>query len=656
MPLQATYPGVYVQEISSGVRTISGVSTSVTAFVGYTSRGLDNRAKRIFSFADYQRTFGGLASDSELSYAVQQYFNNGGSDAYVVRVPKSDGVAATITLLDDAGGTGKRSLALTALSKGGWANSVIADVDYANTGSDAKAFNLTLTDLGTGTVETFNNVTLDSTKSNYVLAVVNDSDSGSGMVKASIPEAAGRPVQTGIVGGDITFADLKNDKDYSFKISSDTPAGLITNVTVPFLSSGEDVPSTISAVCRVVERKANLALQAALPGAAIRCVPSASGKGIRITGAFSNSLFPDAQDAKLTLSDGTNTALTMLKLAAGAGNVAHYRLGKGRASQAQAAGTAGSDGSSLPGTADLIGDQASFTGIYALDKVDLFNLLCIPDATRAQSGNASALDASVDPNSVYSAAMTYCKSRRAFLLIDPPPSVNAPDKAVDWKTSGLTVHDSYGAAYFPRFRLRDPLNNYQLRTFAPSGVIAGLYARTDASRGIWKAPAGTDAHLNDVQGFVYSLNDAENGPINTLGLNACRNLPIYGAVSWGARTLTGADAEASEYKYVPVRRLALYIEESLFRGLQWVVFEPNDEPLWAQIRLNAGAFMNNLFRQGAFQGSTPKAAYLVKCDRETTTQNDINRGVVNVLIGFAPLKPAEFVFLTIQQLAGQIQA
>jgi phage tail sheath protein FI len=153
-----------------------------------------------------------------------------------------------------------------------------------------------------------------------------------------------------------------------------------------------------------------------------------------------------------------------------------------------------------------------------------------------------------------------------------------------------------------------------------------------------------------------SLTDAENGLLNPLGVNCLRAFPIIGSVVWGARTLRGADLLADEYKYVPVRRLALYIEESLFRGTQWVVFEPNDEPLWSQIRLNVGAFMQNLFRQGAFQGTTPSAAYFVKCDQETTTQNDINRGVVNVVVGFAPLKPAEFVIIKIQQMAGQLAA
>ena len=180
-------------------------------------------------------------------------------------------------------------------------------------------------------------------------------------------------------------------------------------------------------------------------------------------------------------------------------------------------------------------------------------------------------------------------------------------------------------------------------------------ARTDAQRGVWKAPPGIDAAMNGVQGLSVDLTDAENGMLNPLGVNCLRSFPVYGRIVWGARTLRGADQVGGEYKYVPVRRTGLFIEESLSRGLKWVVFEPNDEPLWAQIRLNVGAFMHNLFRQGAFQGITPKDAYFVKCDKETTTQNDVNLGIVNIVVGFAPLKPAEFVIVKLQQMAGQIE-
>ncbi len=288
----------------------------------------------------------------------------------------------------------------------------------------------------------------------------------------------------------------------------------------------------------------------------------------------------------------------------------------------------------------FIGDRDQRTGIFALEAVDLFNLLCLPGIT----DTATLMDTAA-----------YCEERRAFFIVDAPATVNSPaDMASSVSGTALPKSD-HAAVYYPWIQIGDPLKNGKLRLTAPSGTIAGLYARTDGARGVWKAPAGTEANLVGVQSLAYPLTDRENGSLNPLGVNCLRVFPVYGAVSWGARTLRGADQMTSEYKYVPVRRLALFLEESLYRGTQWVVFEPNDEPLWAQIRLNIGAFMNTLFRQGAFQGKTPREAYLVKCDSETTTQDDINRGVVNILVGFAPLKPAEFVIIQIQQLAGQIQ-
>jgi hypothetical protein len=570
-------------------------------------------------------------------------------------VPKFDAVAAGITLTDSVAG-GKQALKLIARSKGAWANQVVIDVDYDGV-VDAKAFNLTINDLGSGTVEEFDNVTMDSTKPNYVVAAVNDPDSGSDLVTVSVPDAtAARPAQTGTVGGDITKT-LLNDKDYSIKISSDVPAGKIAAVSVTVINKDETLPTSVLGLCRLIERKINLALKAVpgVPGAAVRCVPSSTGKGVRVIADFAAGL--NAFDANLTFAAGTPAAFVAdLKLDTGIANVGRYWLGQGRDAFAQLNKVEGKDGIVLPKTADLIGKEADFTGLYALGKVDLFNLLSIPDATRSEAGNSNKLDANVSPNDIFAAAMEYCQKRRAFLLIDPPPPVNNVEAAADWKSAGLIVHEKDGAAFFPRLRLADPLADFQPRTFAPSGVVAGLFARIDASRGVWKAPAGTEATLTGVLGPVYKLSDAENGALNPLGLNCFRNFPIYGNIAWGARTLVGSDAEGSEWKYIPVRRMALYLEESLFRGTKWVVFEPNDEPLWSQIRLNISAFMQGLFRQGAFQGKTPREAYLVKCDKETTTQADINLGIVNILVGFAPLKPAEFVVIKIQQMAGQIQA
>jgi len=243
------------------------------------------------------------------------------------------------------------------------------------------------------------------------------------------------------------------------------------------------------------------------------------------------------------------------------------------------------------------------------------------------------------------------------MIIDAPEKIGTFEQAQTWigGSEAGQLRSRNAALYFPRLRASDPLKNGVVRSFPAAGALAGLYSRTDAERGVWKAPAGTSANLIGATGLALTLTDKENGTLNPLALNCLRTFPVYGTISWGARTARGADKLADEYKYVPVRRLALFLEESLYRGTQWCVFEPNDEPLWAQIRLNLGAFMHTLFAQGAFQGRTPRDAYFVKCDKETTTQNDIDLGRVNIVVGFAPLKPAEFVIIQIQQIAGQIQ-
>jgi uncharacterized protein len=276
-------------------------------------------------------------------------------------------------------------------------------------------------------------------------------------------------------------------------------------------------------------------------------------------------------------------------------------------------------------------------GIRALDSVDLFNLLVLPGVTM--------------PSLVMAAE--YCEERRAFLIVDSPREAETPDEIRQRVESGELTRSRNAAVYYPWIKIADPLNNASVRLSPPGGTVAGLFARTDATRGVWKAPAGTEATLNGVTALEYKLTDTENGLLNPRGINCLRQFPLSGTVAWGARTLAGDDRLSSEFKYIPVRRTALYIEESLIRSIKWAVFEPNAEPLWAQLRLNIGAFMHGLFGQGAFQGGTPREAYFIKCDKETTTQNDINDGIVNILVGFAPLKPAEFVVIKIQQIAGQ---
>lgn len=536
MPVTPTYPGIYIEEVPSGVRTITGVSTSDTAFIDFFARGPLNTAVRITSFADFQRVFGGLHPQSESSYAIQQYYRNGGQIAWVVRVvalddddqPSAD--AATLTLT--GGSPPQNTLIVTAANPGEWGNSVQAAAVQPDPA-----------------IERFN------------------------LVVREVVTANGAPVT------------LSNGR-----------VQVITSETHLNLSmDANDARYAVDAV------NAESAL--------VRLSDGGLGEMPSAVAPDSRGEVPDV--AFQLLQDGTN------------GNV--------------------------PDSAALIGDQDLKTGMYALDRIEpfVFNLLCLPAA--ADLDAPATPPATANLNSVLTAAQAYCEEKLAFLIADIPAWVNTLTEVREW-LQGAGVRHRNSAVYFPRLEIPDALNQNRLRNVGASGTLAGVYARTDATRGVWKAPAGTEASLRGAT-IAQRMTDPENGGINPLGINALRNFPIFGNVSWGARTLDGADQQASEWKYIPVRRTALYIEQSLFQGLKWVVFEPNDEPLWAQIRLNVGAFMQNLFRQGAFQGTTPRDAYFVKCDRETNPQSDIDRGIVNIVVGFAPLKPAEFVILRIQQIA-----
>ena len=522
MPAALTYPGVYIEELSSGVRTITGVATSITAFVGRALRGSVELPVRVQSITEFERAFGGLWRGSPMTYAVSHFFLNGGSDALIVRVAK-DGKAAT----GEAD-----TLKLVAASPGKWGNQLRVRVDHKTrqdpTKPDEQLFNLTARDVGTGVTERFLNVSALKSHPRFVTQVLAEE---SKLVRTTAV-AATKPKET------------------------------------PPPASPNDDP------------------MAGTPG---------------------SLLFKADGDDGGEITDGEVSAPAL---------------------------------------------QAGRKGIWMLEHADLFNLLCIPPFSLDSPGDIG--------NSTRTAAAVYCGNRRAMFIADPLSAWDEPSDITD-ETTGLNgttwgmERNKNAALYFPRLRMPDPLQEGRLSEFAPCGAVAGIMARTDSQRGVWKAPAGLDATLTGVAELTVKLTDGQNGQLNPFGVNCLRAFPVTGRVIWGARTLRGADQLADEWKYVPVRRTALFIEETLFRGTQWVVFEPNDEPLWAQIRLNIGAFMQNLFRQGAFQGRSPREAYLVKCDRETTTQNDINLGIVNILVGFAPLKPAEFVVIKIQQLAGQVE-
>jgi phage tail sheath protein FI len=687
-----TYPGVYIQELPSPVHAITGVATSITAFVGYTARGIDGRAQAIYSFGDFQRLYGGLASNSEVSYAVQQFYQNGGQQAYVVRTPMHYPTTGAVPYAMVGFGVplapATAGLTFSALSSGQWANGkLLLDVDVqgldlTTATGDPLAFNLTVTNLADGTTEYFPSVSLNSNQQNFVAAVIDDFDNGSQLVKvvAALPATPTALTVTGLLGtplpytlvagvnylegvntplgGGATSTTANADCSLTLNLpASFTPSSLVIKI----IGNGSPISQTVAGLASQLQQAINTALAINVPGASVVC--SAAPNGTKTFGIRVNALLPNLPDAIISFSAPTGTptpndASAALGLTAPtSSNLAHYALGTGVTNAGLGyASTAATAPVGLPYSSDLIGDPLAFTGIYALNKVPIFNMLCIPEAARALPGNPNTPDPNINPVQIYSAAITLCDQQRAMLLVDCPPNVSTVAGAVDWKSNTIGVVDPNGAAFFPRLRLADALNKGQLRTFAPSGLVAGVYANSDSVNGVWTAPAGISATLNGVQNMTYQLSDIENGVLNPLGLNCFRTFPIYGPVLWGARTLVGADALASQWKYVPVRRTALFLESSLYRGTQWVVFQPNDERLWAAIRLNINAFMQTYFLKGAFQGQTPDTAYFVKCDSETTTQTDIDNGVVNILVGFAPLIPAEFVVIQIEQLAGQTRS
>jgi len=506
MSSNLTYPGVYIEEVFSGVKTITGVSTSVTAFIGRTKKGPVDRALVIHSFIEFELVYGGLWKESNLGYAVEQYFLNGGKDAVIVRVYNE---AKNV----EFGLTGSQ-LKLMAANPGLWAINLEIKIDreieeeVKTDRDDPTLFNLYVSDKDSGQKESFLNVSANPEKIGFIKSLLEDQ---SNLVRVL-----------------------------------------------------EDVPlvQPTEGIFEIIE-----------------------GSG---------------SDGK-RLYDDDITGL---------------------------------------------GSSEQKRGLRLLDAADIFNLLCIPPDIPSYEPNS---DTSV---SVYNEAIAYCNSRRAFLIIDPPQNwtnKSKPLKEIGDLSKSPARHKNAGI-WFPRIKMPDRKNGNRIREFVPCGIIAGIMARTDAERGIWKSAAGLDATLNGVFDLTVKLTDEENGDLNILGINCLRSFDFAGIVNWGARTMRGSDRIQDEWKYIAVRRTALYIEESLYRGTQWIVFEPNDEKLWSQIRLNIGSFMQDLFVKGAFQGTDPKKAYFVKCDSETTTQTDIDRGVVNILIGFAPLKPAEFVVLKIQQI------
>jgi len=788
---QVSYPGVYIQEVPSGVRTIVGVSTSIAVFIGRAKQGQMNEPVLCLNYSDFERVFSSEYAGSDMARAVRLFFQNGGTQCYAMRI--ADGATQSQVTLKNEDNTDV--LTVTANSAGLVGDEIRLAVSY-NGQHPESTFNMEIFRWGTNSsgglvkqdVENWQNLSMDPNNARYVEDFINQnsklvdiSDQGVAAAAAGYSQS-GRAVPSrtddifrdqwrNLIGTNAStnrfrisvdggsFVDV-NLSAINFDVAPlDTAAGAnlassIENEINNVLPSGSTITvsfETGPTGPSLAENENTVMLQISSANGDVRIDPAATNDlagplmlgtaqgGIEVSryahtrpaptgvvlninnlvtfaqqeqtafrtftinttaidltntletsGVATDRMYQDGYSPSVTAnSDGVREKLSVianavnapkdsdptfkwsaelwgsrLALIPGEGgdnslgsittsggdgvniggnfiqNVRYYSLGTSGQGNFQQNGIAGADGSAPT----LKNYRDAF---LVLDKeVDLFNLMILPaDEDHSQSTTAS----------LWGPASIFCQKRRAFLLMDPP----APWTTVQEATHPATGVNSlrvglvkdHSAVIYPRITIRE---NGLNKNVGPSGAMAGLMARIDGSRGVWKAAAGTEADLRGIVGLEYKFSDDENGVLNQRAVNTLRIFP-NGIVSWGARTMDGDDDFGSEYKYIPVRRLALFMEESLYRGLKWVVFEPNDEPLWAQIRLNVGSFMHNLFRQGAFQGVKPKDAYFVKCDSETTTQNDINLGIVNIWVGFAPLKPAEFVILYLQQMAGQIE-
>jgi phage tail sheath protein FI len=530
------HPGVYVQEIPSGVRTIEGVPTATTIFVGETERGPIGPIK-IKGLSDYERQCGGYLRRSAgdpvrvtMRYALDGFFANGGSTAYILRAIDAGSAAVSKRDFDDN--------ELRASSPGEWSDSTLYAVTLSSSDGDTARFRLAIfykdpKDPGTlRLVEDFDRLSLDAGDEGFVVE----------RLKPSLYVRWFRPDTS-------TLLDMQPHLDIT------------------------DLPGTYG-----------VSSPAELPSSSVEAITAAAlAGGSGGTTSFTATGLP----ALLALLDSIDDAALLVA--------------------APDFWTSGDD------AAEAALYYAAFRSyVDNRPKQDLFYIADLP-----QQANA-------DPTTAVNATVAAVRSG-AFDTTSTMVGFNWPH---------VLVPDPAGVGRNPRL------------VVPPAAFAAGLYARTDARRGVWKAPAGVDATLGGVIGLQYEVLDKHQDDMNPLGINALRSMPGAGTVIWGART----SRPSSEWRYIPVRRTAMFLRKSIYNGIQWAVFEPNDEPLWQALRVTITAFMETQFRNGAFAGATSREAYFVKCDSQTTTELDQVNGVVNILVGFAPLRPAEFVVVRLQQM------
>lgn len=631
MPVQTTYPGVYIVEQSSGSHVITGVSTSVTAFVGAARKGPGDTPVQLSSFADYVRTFGDVMdTSSPMGHSVGHFFANGGSQAVIVRALGGGATQAVLALPAVNGLT----LTVSARSRGAWADGT-GGGSSAQTGVfvevrpavqyPADRFTLVVTEWAPGAgggpasvlaQETWAELSMSPGHTRYAERVLAASSLVTADVTGTAAPAPGAGSSTGTVAVTGTTSVTVSGKAIRLSVDQGpaTDYVLFPTENPPVAHTVNDVKAEINGAGSIWPVTANIA------------------GGFLVLTSRTSSL----DSAVVAGLIGLNDASQDFGLGVARGGTEVAGSAPYRPAAAAPAGLASGVDGTTPTASDIVSASAG-QGMLALDARDFprFNILCLPGVT---TSDATPLNTALD----------YCRRQNAFLVVDPAPALDATQlkAAADL----IRAQGAHGAIYWPRLVTADSTAD----GFGASGAVAGIMARTDAARGVWKAPAGLDAGVAGALGLTTPTNDDVSGDLNPLGLNVLRTFPGAGLVVWGARTLAGSDVLSSDSKYVPVRRLTDYLSASLYLGTQFAVFEPNDADLWAQLRLAVGGFMRGLFRQGAFQQSEKHAesdSFFVICDATVNPQTEIDAGRVNVVVGFAPLKPAEFVIITITQMS-----
>lgn len=651
-----TAPGVYVDEVSSGVRPIAAAGTSTAAFFGEAERGPNDRVVKVFNFTEFQTYYGDFLTGSRfLAHSVYQFFNNGGNACYIGRIAPG-AVTADVTVQDRAVAAAN-TLQFLASSPGEWGNSLMLVVDSGASTDPSNRFNLTVFRENPAggdpiALESFADLSMDPNDAGYVETVINTQsvylrvdDLESGNVIQGFSESS----EIVVDGADL----LGSLRQFRININNDgiRTVDLTDEITnnAPDLTDPTAVATTIAAVVNGLSPLRGTTDPAAYSGALVQFTVTDGGPNgvLRITAG--GAAGPESRVEVLNAIDPATNAAGALGLGLSNGGIEvhgsseqrpqntpaedYYLVGDDTIAGAVTAVTAGTNGTTPPQDLDYI------NAFSLLDTIRDVSLMAVPG---------------IGSEAVADAGMNYCSNRELrdiFFIADMEAADDTYPEAIAYRDA-INNPNSFGAVYYPWLYMLDPTGASSEPIAAPpSGFVAGLYSRTDSRRGVWKSPAGTEAILAGTVGLVTDITNGQQGDLNNhpKAVNVIRKFPTTGIVAWGARTLSSDP----ENKYVSVRRMQIFLRVSIFNGIQWAVFEPNDEPLWSQLRLNIGSFMNTLFRQGAFQGATPSEAYFVKCDSETTTQADIDNGIVNVLVGFAPLKPAEFVVVRISQLAGQ---